>query len=102
MSGNSESLVTAAVPELELCAFALIVDPPHVASEVTLTVGIEGDHPDEAVSFTEASKLGSISKTMTNQGMGDVNWTLMASDLSVGMPPRLTGSGAVVCPHRWY
>ena len=67
-----------------------------------MTVGIEGDHPDEAVSFTEASKLGSISKTMTNQGMGDVNWTLMANDLSVGMPPRPTGPGTVVCPHRRY
>ena len=66
MSGNSESLVIAAVPKLELCAFALIVDPPHVASKVTLIVRIEGDHLNEVASVTEASKLGSINETMTN------------------------------------
>nr|POE98164.1 isoform 2 of udp-d-xylose:l-fucose alpha-1,3-d-xylosyltransferase mgp4 [Quercus suber] len=102
MSGNSESPMTAAVPELELCAFALIVDPPHVASKVTLTVGIEGDHPNEAASVTEASKLGSIGEMVTNRGMGGVNWTTMAGDLSVGMPVRPTRPRTLVSPHRWY
>ena len=51
----------------------LIIDPPHVALEVTPFVRIKGDHPDEAASATEASKFGFIGKVVTNWGMGDEN-----------------------------
>ena len=51
----------------------LIIDPPHVALEVTPSIRIEGDHPDEAASVTEASKFGFIGKVVTNWGMGDEN-----------------------------
>ena len=48
----------------------LIIDPPHVALEVTPFVRIEGDHPNEAASAMEASKFGFIGKVVTNWGWG--------------------------------
>ena len=72
-SGVSKSPMIVALPESKLCASALIIDRPHVASEVTPSVRIEGDHLDEAASATEASKFGFIGKVVTNWGMGDEN-----------------------------
>ena len=48
----------------------LIIDPPHVALEVTLFVRIVGDHPDEAASAMEASKFGFIGEAVTCRGDG--------------------------------
>ena len=65
-SGVSKSLMIVALPESKLCASALIIDPPHVASEVTPSIRIEGDHLDEVASATEASKFTFIGKVVTN------------------------------------
>ena len=69
-SGDSESLVRAAMPELELCASALNADPVHVVSVVSPSVSLEGDNPDEAVSATEAPTGGFIGEVATSRGMG--------------------------------
>ena len=53
------------MPELELCAFALNVDPVNVTLVVSPLASLEGDNPDEAGSAMEASKFGFIGEAVT-------------------------------------
>ena len=99
--GDSELLVTAVVPESEVCASALNDDPIQVTLVVSLLVRLEGGHPDEVASAMEVSKFGFIGEAVTNRGKGDENHTPMAGDLSVGTTASLMGLGnGVSSDHR--
>ena len=57
MNGDSESPESVAVPDLELSASTLNVDPVHGALVVSLSVSLEGANPDVAINATMASKF---------------------------------------------
>ena len=96
MNGDSESPESAAVPDLELSASALNVDPVHGALVVSLSINLEGANPDVAVSATVASKFGFIGKVIY-RGTRVENETPMFVDFSVGMLARPTGTRKAVC-----
>ena len=58
------------MPELELCASTLNVDPVNVTLVVSLLASLEGDNPNEVGSAMEASKFGFIREAVTCRGDG--------------------------------